>query len=163
VSPEEEIKPERCFMKLAWIGSAALALGVSAAIPSFASADGWRHGDDHGRYDRRDRVEVRHVEVRHVPEIRVRIDDRDYDFDRDISLREVPRNVLDTLNCEVHGRIGEVQYVHRDGKYFYRFQVDSDGRRGADASVRIGENGRLLSVEEVAQCDAGFHGYAYRR
>jgi hypothetical protein len=71
--------------------------------------------------------------------------------------------VLNTLNCEVHGRIGEVQYVHRDGKFFYRFQVDSDGRRGADASVRIGENGRLLSVEEVAQCDAGFQGYGYRR
>ena len=149
-------------MKLAWIGSAALALGVSAAIPSFASADSWRH-DDHDRYDRRDRVEVRRVEVRHIPEVRVRIDDRAYDFDRDISLRDVPGNVLNTLNCEVHGRIGEVQYVHRDGKFFYRFQVDSDGRRGADASVRIGENGRLLSVEEVAQCDAGFQGYGYRR
>ena len=150
-------------MKLAWIGSAALALGVSAAIPSFASADGWRH-DDHDRYDRRDRIEVRHVEVRHVPDVRIRIDDRDdCDFDRDISLRDVPRNVLDTLNCEVRGGIGEVQYVHRDGKYFYRFQIDRDGRRGADESVRIGANGRLLSVEEVAQCDAGFRGYAYRR
>ena len=33
-------------MKLAWIGSAALALGVSAAIPSFASADSWRRDGD---------------------------------------------------------------------------------------------------------------------
>ncbi len=117
-------------MKLAWIGSAALALGVSAAIPSFASADSWRRGDDrsHVRYER-----DRHVEVRVE---RYRDDDRFRDFDQDISLRDVPRNVLDTLNCEVHGRIGEVQYVHRDGKFFYRFQVDSDGRRGADASVR---------------------------
>jgi hypothetical protein len=137
-------------MKLAWIGSAALTLGVSAAIPSFASADSWRRGDD--RYHDRDRrVDVR-IE-------RVRVDDRFRDFDQDISLRDVPRNVLDTLNCEVHGRVGEVQYVHRDGKFFYRFQVDSDGRRGADASVRVGANGRLLSVEEAAQCDAGFRGY----
>ena len=140
-------------MKLAWIGSAALALGVSAAIPSFASADSWRRGDDrsHVRYER-----DRHVEVRVE---RYRDDDRFRDFDQDISLRDVPRNVLDTLNCEVHGRVGEVQYVHRDGKFFYRFQVDSDGRRGADASVRIGANGRLLSVEEATQCDAGFRGY----
>ena len=140
-------------MKLAWIGSAALALGVSAAIPSFASADSWRRDGDryHERYQR-----DRHVEVRFE---RYRDDDRFRDFDESISLREVPRNVLDTLNCEVHGRIGEVQYVHRDGKFFYRFQVDSDGRRGADESVRIGANGRLLSVEEVAQCDAGFRGY----
>ena len=140
-------------MKLAWIGSAALALGVSAAIPSFASADSWRRNDDrsHVRYER-----DRHVEVRVE---RYRDDDRFRDFDQDISLRDVPRNVIDTLNCEVHGRIGEVQYVHRDGKFFYRFQVDSDGRRGADESVRIGANGRLLSVEEVAQCDAGFRGY----
>jgi len=148
-------------MKLAWIGSAALALGVSAAIPSFASADGWRH-DDRDRHDRRDRVEVRHVEVRHVPEVRVRVE-RDYDFDRDISLRDVPGNVLDTLNCEVHGRIDGVQYVHRDGKFFYRFEVDGDRRAGADASVRIGANGRLLSIEEIAQCDAGFRGYSVRR
>jgi hypothetical protein len=140
-------------MKLAWIGSAALALGVSAAIPSFASADSWRRDDgrSHVRYERDRRVDVR-IE-------RVRVDDRFRDFDQDISLRDVPRNVIDTLNCESHGAIGAVQYVHRDGKFFYRFQVDRDGRRGADASVRIGANGHLLSVEEVAQCDAGFRGY----
>ena len=143
-------------MKLAWIGSAALALGVSAAIPTFASADSWHR--DNGRVQVRvERVRVDHDRDYRGYDDRFRDDERFRDFDRDISLRDVPRNVLDTLNCEVHGRIGEVQYVHRDGKFFYRFQVDSDGRRGADASVRIGENGRLLSVEEIAQCDAGWH------
>ena len=133
-------------MKLAWITSAALAMGVSAAIPSLAHADNWRgHRDYHdrdvrvverGRYDRVDRY-------------------RDRDFDNDIPLREVPRNVMDTLGDYTHGgRINAVQFVHRDGKFFYRFQVD--GRR-EDQSIRIGENGRLLSVEEVAQCDAGWH------
>jgi hypothetical protein len=145
-------------MKLAWIGSAALALGVSAAIPSFASAD-WRR--DNGRVEARiERDRFDHDrDYRRYDGDRFRDNYRFRDFDRDISLRDVPRNVLDTLNCEVHGRIGEVQFVHRDGKFFYRFQVDSDGRRGADASVRIGENGRLLSVEEAAQCDVGFRGY----
>jgi hypothetical protein len=147
-------------MKLAWIGSAAMALGVSAVIPTFASADWHRDNCDYGRVEvriERDRVEHSRYNGRY--DDRYRNDERFRDFDRDISLRDVPRNVLDTLNCEVHGRIGEVQFVHRDGKYFYRFQIDSDGRRGADASVRIGENGRLLSVEEAAQCDVSFRGY----
>ena len=137
-------------MKLAWIGSAVLALGVSAAIPSFASADSWRRHDDRGR-DRHERRDYdRHDD-------HVRYEPRVIDFDRDISLREVPRNVMETVNCEIRGRIEGVQYVHRDGKYFYRFEVDGDRYRGADASVRIGANGRLLSVEEIAQCDAGWH------
>ncbi|MDB5319900.1 MAG: hypothetical protein JWN40_1531 [Phycisphaerales bacterium] len=158
---KQEIKLERCFMKLAWIGSAALALGVSAMVPSFASADSWRRDNrDNGRVQVRiERDRVDHYRDNGRYDDRFRNDERFRDFDRDISLRDVPRNVLDTLNCEVHGRVGEVQYVHRDGKFFYRFQVDSDGRRGADASVRIGENGRLLSVEEAAQCDVGFRGY----
>jgi len=136
-------------MKLAWIGSAVLALGVSAVVPSFASADSWRH-DDRGRdrYERRDND--RHDD-------HFRYDERSRDFDYDISLRDVPRNVMDTFNCEIHGRIERVQYVHRDGKYFYRFEVDGDRRYEGDASVRIGANGRLLSVEEAAHWDAGWH------
>lgn len=152
-------------MKLAWIGSAALALGVSAAIPSFASAD-WRRDDrsheryEHDRrdYDRRDydrRDYDRRDERRDFDHDR--FDERYRDFDSDISLRDVPRNVMDTFNCEIHGRIESVQYVHRDGKYFYRFEVDGDRRYQGDASVRIGANGRLLSVEEAAQWDGGWH------
>lgn len=139
-------------MKLAWIGSAVLALGVSAAVPGFAHADSWRHDDrGHDRYEQ-DRREHERRDYDHA-----RYEPRVIDFDRDISLREVPRNVMETVNCEVHGRIEGVQYVHRDGKFFYRFEVDGDRYRGADASVRIGANGRLLSVEEIAQCDAGWH------
>jgi hypothetical protein len=98
------------------------------------------------------------VEVRR--DVRIRVDDRVRDFDENIDLRDVPRYVLVTLHVEFRGRlVGEVQYVHRDGKFFYRFQVDTGGRRDADASVRIGENGRLLSVEEAAACDPGHHDY----
>src|SRR4051812_15190196 len=130
-------------MKLNWIATAALAMGVSAAVPTFAHAADWRdHRDTNyrGRYDRDDRYD--------------RYRDQRREFDRDISIREVPRNVLDTLRDVTRGgRVEEVQYVFRDGKYFYRFQVD--GRRD-DQSIRIGANGRLLSIEEVAQCDAGW-------
>jgi hypothetical protein len=141
-------------MKLAWISSAALALGVSMAVPTMAHADNWRRDNDRDRV----RIERPRVEVRR--DIRIRVDDRVRDFDENISLRDVPHNVMDTLHDELRGRIvGAVQYVHRDGKFFYRFQVDTGGRRDADASVRIGENGRLLSVEESAQCDPGHHDY----
>jgi hypothetical protein len=141
-------------MKLAWIGSAVLALGVSAAVPTFARAD-YRHEDrDHDRYERRDYD--RHDD-HFRDDDRFRHDDRYRDFDHDVSLRDVPRNVMETFNCEIHGRIERVQYVHRDGKFFYRFEVDGDRRYEGDSSVRIGANGRLLSVEEAAQCDAGWH------
>ena len=134
-------------MRLNWIASAALAMGVTA-VPSFAHAD-YRDYRDHR--DDRGRVEVKYD--RYDRDDRYRDERRD--FDRDVNIREVPHNVLDTLRDTTRGgRVLEVQYVFRDGKYFYRFQVD--GRRD-DQSVRIGANGRLLSVEEVAQCDAGWH------
>jgi hypothetical protein len=139
-------------MKLAWIGSAVLALGISAAIPSFASADSRRHDDrSHERYEHERRDNQRR-DYDHE-----RYDERYRDFDTDISLRDVPRNVMETFNCEIHGRIESVQYVHRDGKYFYRFEVDGDRRYAGDASVRIGANGRLLSIQEAAQWDGGWH------
>ena len=47
-----------------------------------------------------------------------------------------------------------VRHLKPGRKYFYRFQVD--GRRD-DQSIRIGANGRLLSIEVVAQWDAGWH------
>ena len=142
-------------MKLAWISSAALALGVPMGVPTMAHADNnWRHDNDRDRV----RIERPRVEVRR--DVRIRVDDRVRDFDENINLRAVPHNVMDTLHDELRGRIvGAVQYVHRDGKFFYRFQVDTGGRRDADASVRIGENGRLLSVEESAQCDPGHRDY----
>jgi len=122
-------------MKLAWITSAALSLGVSAAVPQFAAADNW-WGRDHVRYDHRD-------DWRH-----------DREFDRDISIREVPDRVMDTADRERRGRrIESVQFVRRDGREFYRFRIDDPGRHDRDMDVRVAPDGRLLSVEEAARYD----------
>lgn len=132
-------------MKLKWITAAALAMGVSSAIPSVASADNWRDRYD-SRYERLDHDDWRHERVR--------------DFDRDISLRDVPGRVMDTIDHERRGRaIEEVQFVHRDGKFFYRFRIDDPGRHDRDLSIRVAEDGGLLSVEEAARYDRG---YVYR-
>jgi hypothetical protein len=151
-------------MKLAWIGSAALALGVSAAVPSLTQAAPWRDRDDvryredarfRDRYDHRDR------DYRDS-----RVSDRDdcRDFDVDVSLRDVPRAVLATADCERHGnRIESVQYVRRDGKLFYRVRLDDPGPRDRDVNLRIQPGGRLLSIQEAEQCDPGFFHGGYRR
>src|SRR5258707_4473394 len=102
-------------MKLRWMTSAALALGVASVIPSVAKADNWRNDRDHNdRYEN-----VRRDDWRHD-----RYDDRrdDYrrverEFDVDVPLREVPHAALDVANYERHGRrIEAVQYVFRDGQ-----------------------------------------------
>jgi hypothetical protein len=135
-------------MKLAWIGSAALALGVSAVVPSITQAAPWRDRDDaryRDRYDHRDR------------DYRV-IDRDDYrDFDVDVSLRDVPPAVLATADCERHGnRIESVQYVRRDGKLFYRVRLDDPSPRDRDVNLRIQPGGRLLSIQEAEACDTGY-------
>ena len=124
-------------MRTGWLVSAALALGVSAAVPSIARADygrGYRDADrrwerdrhDHGRYER--------------------------DFDVNVSIRDVPHAVRHTIDDLRRGRrIESVQYVRRDGKYFYRFRVDARGHE--DVNFRINPGGRLLSVQEVDACD----------
>src|SRR5436190_12071006 len=103
-------------MRKSLIASAVLALGVSAVMPAFASAD-WRGDRRDDRYDRRD-------DWRHDYDRR---DDRRYndDFDREISLRDVPRNVLESVDYARRGhRIEAVQFVHRNGNFFYRFRID---------------------------------------
>src|ERR1043166_6427150 len=122
-------------MKFAWIGSAALALGVSAAIPSMTQAAPWRDRDDvryreDARY--RDRYDHRDRDYRDY-----RANDRDdcRDFDVEVSLRDVPGAVLATADCERHGnRIESVQYVRRDGKLFYRLRIDDPGWRDRDVN-----------------------------
>jgi len=155
-------------MKLAWIGSAALALGVSSAVPSLAQAAPRRDRDDvryreDARY--RDQYDHRDRDVRDYRDVRVsdRADDC-RDFDVNVSLRDVPRAVLATADCERHGnRIESVQYVRRDGKLFYRVRLDDPGPRDRDVNLRIQPGGRLLSVQEAEQCDAGFFHGGYRR
>ena len=142
-------------MKLRWMTSAALALGVVSVIPTFAKADDWRHDRDYR--DRNDRYE----NVRRDDWRRDRVEDRrdgyrrvEREFDVDVPLREVSRAALDVADYERHGRrIEAVQYVFRDGKYFYRFRIDDPGRYDRDVNIRVTPGGRLLTIEEAAQCD----------
>jgi hypothetical protein len=144
--------------KIRLIGSAALALGLMSAVPSFAKAD--------SRYDRdwRDRREYRDRDYRDR-DYRDR-DYRDYrddrrvyarDFDVDVPLARVPREALRTAELEARGRrIESVQYVGRDGKLFYRFRIDDPGRYDRDVNIRVQPGGRLLSIEEAEQWDVRF-------
>jgi hypothetical protein len=136
-------------MKKSLIASAVLALGISAAVPTIARAD-WRRDydrrDDWRRSDdvRRDyRDDWRH-DHRHI----------DDDFDRQISLRDVPPTVMDTADWARRGRrIESVQFVHRNGNFFYRFRIDDPGRFDRDMNIRISPGGKLMSVEEAGRID----------
>jgi hypothetical protein len=113
-----------------------------------AKADHWRDRDYGRRYeDRRVIVERRVVERPIYREVY-------RDIDVNVSLRDVPRCVIDTLNGERHGPVETVQFVRRDGQEFYRFGVDE--RRGAQTVIRIGANGRLLTIGEQEVCDTGY-------
>ena len=130
--------------KIRLIGSAALALGLMSAVPSFAKAD--------SRYDR-DRHEYRDYRDRDYRDYR---DDRrvyERDVDVDIPLSRVPGEVMRTVDCERHGRIESVQFVRRDGKVFYRFRIDDPGWRDRDVNIRVQPGGRLLSIEEAQNWD----------
>lgn len=128
-------------MNRKWIGSAIVALGVSSIIPVIASADGWRDHEDrrayHGR-DYRDRDYREHR--RHDRECR--------DFDVPVSLRDVPRQVLKTFECESRGgRLRCVDHVMRDGREFFRFQMTD--RHGCAYNIRIACNGAVLGIERA--------------
>ena len=145
-------------MKLAWLGSAALALGVSAVVPSMTQAAPWRGDRDDVRYRDdarfRDRYDHRDRDYRDYRDYRVSDRDDCRDFDVNVSLRDVPRAVLATADCERHGnRIESVQYVRRDGKLFYRVRLDDPSPRDRDVNLRIQPGGRLLSIQEAEQCD----------
>jgi hypothetical protein len=134
-------------MKLHWLASAALALGVASVVPSFAKADDWRHDRDRYEYDHRDDWRRDRYEDR-------RDDHRRYerDFDVDVPVREVPRAAFEVANYERRGRrIEAVQYVFRDGKYFYRFRIDDPGWRDRDVNIRVTPGGRLLTIEEAGR------------
>ena len=134
--------------KIRLIGSAALALGLMSAVPTFAKAD--------GRYDRdwRDHREYRDRDYRDYR------DDRRYytrDFDVDVPLSRVSREAIRTAECEARGRrIESVQFVCRDGKEFYRFRIDDPGRYDRDVNIRVQPGGRLLSIEEAQNWDVRY-------
>ena len=130
--------------KIRLIGSAALALGVMTAVPSFARADHRDYRDDRRDYRdyRRDYRDYR--------------DDRYYDrdIDVDIPLSRVPYEVMRTADDVRRGRrIEAVQFVRRDGKEFYRFRIDDPGRYDRDVNIRVQPGGRLLSIEEAQNWD----------
>ena len=141
--------------KIRFIGSAALALGLMSAIPSFAKADSrydrdWRERREYRDYDRRDYRDDRRYYTR--------------DFDVDVPLSRVPREALWTVEHEARGRrIESVQYVSRDGKVFYRFRIDDPGRFDRDVNIRVQPGGRLLSIEEAEQWDLHYVRPHYRR
>jgi len=145
--------------------AAVLTLGIAGLVPSFAKAD-----DHRGHFDRNDRREVRDVRptrvevrrdghrdfVRHdvIIDRRPIVRDRviveptpvyvaPVETDTAVSLSQVPACVMDTLNLENRGPVESVQYVCRDGRDFYRFIVEG---RGGNLDMRIGVNGKLLSV-----------------
>jgi hypothetical protein len=128
-------------MKLA-LTKLVLGLATTATVPMIASA----HDRDDYRHDRGDwRYRDRHVVV-----IREREECRDFDID--VRLCDVPRDVIETANCERHGRpIEAVQYVRRDGKLFYRFRIDNEDRHGRDDdfNIRVSPGGRLLSIADA--------------
>jgi len=122
-------------MKAKWIITAASAMAVASVAPQFVHADPYRH-----------------------PVVRYDRFDRHRDFDEDISIREVPGDVMRTVDRERHGRrIEAVQYVHRDDKFFYRFRIDDPHPRDRDMSIRVAPDGRLLSVEEAERYDPRYH------
>ncbi len=144
-------------MKLRSLATFALTLASTAAIPTIASA---HDRDDYicrdnfrGRADYRVREDFRVRERVAIPSYR-----EEYrDFDTDVSPRDVPSDVLRTVDCERHGRpIEAVQYVRREGKLFYRFRIDD---RSADFNIRVAPGGRLLSIADADQYDVGFRSY----
>jgi hypothetical protein len=137
--------------KIRLIGSAALALGVMTAVPTFARADHRDYRDD--RRDYRDR-DYRGRDYRDY-----RDDRREYyrDIDVDIPLSRVPYEVMRTVDCERRGqRIEAVQFVRRDGKEFYRVRIDDPGRYDRDVNIRVQPGGRLLSIEEAQNWDVRY-------
>jgi len=143
--------------KIRLIGSAALALGVMTAVPSFARADHRDYRDDRRDY-RDDRRDYRDRDYRR--DYRDYRDGRGYydrDVDVDIPLSRVPYEVMRTVDCERHGRrIEAVQFVCRDGKEFYRFRIDDPGRYDRDVNIRVQPGGRLLSIEEAQNWDVRY-------
>lgn len=127
-------------MKATWMMTAASAMAVAMISPKFVQAD---PRPPVVRYDHDDRYRSDHYR----------------DFDENIDMRDVPREVRRAVDRERRDRrIESVQYVHRDGKFFYRFRIDDPHPRDRDMSIRVAPDGRILSVEDAERYD-----HSYRR
>jgi len=69
-----------------------------------------------------------------------------------VKYEDVPRDVKRTLDNE-RGRndIKRIDKVTRDGRTFYRAVLDTRG--GQDTVIRVGDNGKLLSSQEINELD----------
>jgi hypothetical protein len=71
------------------------------------------------------------------------------DDERQVKFASLPERVKDTLDRERGNReIKSIYEVNRNGRIFYRAIIDE---RNGDRVVRVGENGKLLSEEDVRE------------
>jgi uncharacterized membrane protein YkoI len=143
-------------MKMRLLTTAALSLGLSALVPSFAKADHYegRLVEEH-RYD-----DHRDVGYRPVPrEVRVERDvrvERVYapvvevrrDCDVPVSLAEVPARVIDTAERSGNGRrIESVRLERHNGRTTY--VVHMERGRKEDIVLRVEPDGDLLAIDRT--------------
>jgi hypothetical protein len=71
------------------------------------------------------------------------------DEERQVKFASLPERVKDTLDRERGNReLKSIYEVNRNGRIFYRAIIDE---RNGDRVVRVGENGKLLSEEDVRE------------
>jgi hypothetical protein len=71
------------------------------------------------------------------------------DDERQVKFASLPERVKDTLDRERGNReLKSIYEVNRSGRIFYRAIIDE---RNGDRVVRVGENGKLLSEEDVRE------------
>ena len=132
-------------MKLRWMTSAAVTLGLCAVAPTMARAD--RFGGDR---DRGPVVEVRRDHEDRYDRGREIHDRRDFherDCDDAVGLPRVPRRVVETAERAGNGRhIESVRFIRRDGLEFYKFDMQHHGWK--DLIVRVAPDGCLLNAEK---------------
>lgn len=85
-----------------------------------------------------------------VPDIAVgpgRFEENRFGHEGTMRYAQLPWNVRETLDHERHGRdVKTITYVRRYNETFYRCVIDT---RGDDLAIRINDEGRVVSREEV--------------
>ncbi len=126
-------------MRFSLIASAVLGLGVSAAVPSMAKADEWRHDYRSDREVCHPRQEYREE---HRQEVRQEVR-RDRNCVEDVSIRDLPGRVLDRVDDYRHGRpIEFAQLVRDEDRSFFRVRIDD--RDHGDFYLEVAPDGHLL-------------------
>jgi hypothetical protein len=115
-------------MKMRWMTSAVLTLGVCAAAPVMA-------GEDRGL----DRL---------GPDVQVGLDhlDRDWRDHREVAIAEVPARVIETAQRFGNGRhIDSIVFVRTDQRDFYVVHMSRSHKQ--DISLRIDSVGGLIAID----------------